>query len=52
MTRDMDNKSLTTLTTQYRKYLCSNASHQECLRAVAALRALSIIIAIRRTVVG
>ena len=48
----MDKKSLTTLTSQYRESMRYNAQHQNSLRAVVGSRAISIIIAIRRTVVG
>ena len=48
----MDKKSLTTLTPQYEESLRNNALHQNSLRAVVASRAISIIIAIRRAVVG
>ena len=48
----MDKKSLTTSTPQYEEPLRNNALHQDSLRAVVVLRAISIIIAIRRAVVG
>ena len=50
--RDMDKKLLTTLTPQNKESVRCNALHQDCLRAVTGLRAISIIIAIRRAVVG
>ena len=43
---------LTTPTSQYKEPMCYNALHQDNLRAVTGLRAISIIIAIRRAVVG
>ena len=45
---------LTTLTSQYRKFVRSNTLYPDNLRAVTGLRAISIIIiiAIRRAVVG
>ncbi len=45
-------QSLTTLTSQYRKFVRYNTLYQNSLRAVMGLRAISIIIAIRRAVVG
>lgn len=48
----MDKKSLTTSTSQYEESLRNTALHPDSLRAVVALRAISIIIAIRRAVVG
>ena len=50
--QDMDKKSLTTLTSQYKEPVRYNALHQDSLRAVVGSRAISIIIAIRRAVVG
>jgi len=50
--QDMDKKSLTTLTSQYREFVRYNTPYQDSLRAVTGLRAIFIIIAIRRTVVG
>ena len=43
---------LTTLTLQYRKFVRYNTQYQDSLSAVTGLRAISIIIAIRRAVVG
>ena len=41
-----------TSTSQYRGPMRSTALHQDSLRAVVGLRAISITIAIRRAVVG
>ena len=43
---------LTTPISQYRKSVRYNTLYQDSLRAVTGLRAISIIIAIRRAVVG
>ena len=43
---------LITSTSQYRGPMRSNALHQDSLRAVTGSRAITIIIAIRRAVVG
>ena len=43
---------LTTSTSQYRKFVRYNTRYQDSLRAVMGLRAIFIIIAIRRAVVG
>ena len=43
---------LTTPTSQYRKSVRYNTPYQDSLSAVTGLRAISIIIAIRRAVVG
>ena len=43
---------LTTPTLQYKELVRYNALHQDNLRAVSGSRAISIIIAIRRAVVG
>lgn len=48
----MNKKLLTPLTSQYGEPVRCNTLHQESLRAVAGLRAISIIIAIRCAVVG
>ena len=50
--QDMDKKLLTTLTSQYKEPVRYNALHQDSLRAVVGSRAITIIIAIRRAVVG
>ena len=50
--QDMDKKSLTTLTLQYRESVRYNTLSQDSLRAVMGLRAIFIMIAIRRAVVG
>lgn len=50
--QDMDKKLLTTLTSQYKESVRYNALHQDSLRAVVGSRAITIIIAIRRAVVG
>ena len=50
--RNMNPKMLTTPTLQYKEPLRDNALHQDNLRAVSGSRAISIIIAIRRAVVG
>ncbi len=49
---DMERKMLTTPTVQYKEPLRDNALHPDNLRAVTGSRAISIIIAIRRAVVG
>ena len=43
---------LTTPTSQYKEFVRYNALHRDNPRAVAGSRAISIIIAIRRAVVG
>ena len=43
---------LTTPTSQYKEPMRHNALHQDNLRIVTGSRAISIIIAIRRAVVG
>lgn len=43
---------LTTLTSQYRKFVRYNTQYQDSLSAVTGLRAIFIIIAIRYAVVG
>ena len=48
----MDKKSLTTLTSQYGEPVRYNTLYQDSLCAVVGSRAISIIIAIRRAVVG
>ena len=48
----MNKRSLATLTTQYGESVRCNALSQDSLRAVTGLRAISIIIVIRRAVVG
>jgi len=50
--RDMNKKSLTTLTSQYGEFVRYNTQYQDSLHAVTGLRAISIIIAIHRAVVG
>ena len=48
----MNKKLLITLTSQYREFVRYNTLSQDSLRAVMGLRAIFIIIAIRRAVVG
>ncbi|MYG08100.1 hypothetical protein F4167_16090 [Candidatus Poribacteria bacterium] len=50
--QDMDKKSLTTPTSQYREFVRYNTLSEDSISAVTGLRAIFIIIAIRRAVVG